>query len=149
MNMFTTRETIEQRLNELANAVQGMQEIDALYLFGSQASQTANKLSDIDLAVLLRKDAPMVQYFDYRRAYGVKFSDILKMERVDVIILNEASILLAHEVLSARKILFERDPAHRVEFEVHAVDAYLDFKPLMEVRRQYTQQQLDQGVFFG
>lgn len=147
--MFTARETIERRLNELVNAVQGMQEIDVLYLFGSEASRKANKLSDIDLAVLLRKDVPMVQYFDYRGAYGVKFSDILKMERVDVVILNEASIMLAFEVLSARKILFERVPAHRVEFEVQAVNAYLDFKPLMEVRRQYTKKQLDQGVFFG
>lgn len=147
--MFATRENIEQRLNELANAVQGMQEIDALYLFGSQALEKANKLSDIDLAVLLRKDVSVMRYFDYRRAYGVKFSDILKMERVDVVILNEASIMLAFEVLSARKILFERDSAHRVEFEVQVVNAYLDFKPLMEVRRQYTKQQLDQGVFFG
>lgn len=147
--MSTTRENIEQKMKELADAVQGMQEIDALYLFGSQASQKANKLSDIDLAVLLRKDVPMARYFDYRRAYGVKFSDILKMERIDVVILNEASTILAYEVLSAREILFDRDPVHRVEFETQAVNVYLDFKPLMEIRRQYIKQQLDQGVFFG
>ena len=140
---------LRKRLDVVAENARGVPEIDALYLFGSYAEGSANALSDIDLGVLLDAGVSPDRYFDLKRRYLAEFADILKTDRVDVVVLNDAPAHLALEVVSPRNILYERNPAHRVAFEIQTVNKFFDFRPFLEVRRAYVKQQLARGDFFG
>jgi len=138
-----------RRLKAAADVARGLPEIDVLYLFGSFAAGDAHPLSDIDLGVLLGAHVTADRYFDLKRKYINEFADALMTDGVDVVVLNQAPAHLAFEVIAPRKVLFERNAAHRVEFEVRVVNAFLDFRPVLEARRGYVKRQLAQGEFFG
>jgi predicted nucleotidyltransferase len=138
-----------RRLEAAADVARRLPEIDVLYLFGSFAAGNAHRLSDIDLGVLLGAHVASEKYFDLKRKYITEFADALMTDGVDVVVLNEAPAHLAFEVIAPRNVLFERNPVRRVEFEVRAVNAFLDFRPILEARRGYVKQQLAQGEFFG
>ena len=133
-------------LQELARS---LPEVDALYLFGSHAEGCANTLSDTDLGVLVNDKIPTGDYFDLLRRYNMSFAEALGTDRVDVVVLNAAPAHLAFQIISPRRILFERDPARRIEFEVAVTNRFLDFRPFLETRRAYVKRQLLDGKFFG
>ena len=140
---------IKEKLKTLVQSLAPFAEIDVLYLFGSHAGGRPSDLSDIDLGVLLAKDVDHEKYFDYRRRLIASFAEILMSDRVDVIILNQAPCFLAFHVMAPRHILLDRNPTHRIEFEVKTANAFLDFRPFLEVRKSYVKRQIMQGDFFG
>lgn len=141
------RPTIEAET--LVRLVRRHLEIEVLYLFGSHAEGRSNKLSDIDLGVLLSRSVPVEDYLDLRRRYNYLFADALKTDRVEVVVLNEAPSHLAFQIVAPRCILFERDPLYRVQFETEVTNRFLDFRPFLEIREGYVKRQLSQGDFFG
>lgn len=54
-----------------------------------------------------------------------------------MVILNEAALLLAYEVMRAGRLLPEADHDRRVEFEARAVQNDLDLVPFYRVGRSY------------
>ena len=48
---------------------------------------------------------------------------------VDVVILNDASSVLQHEVLRKRHVIYERTRTARIDFEVRAGKIYADEQP--------------------
>ena len=144
-----SRGDMKKRLQVLTETTKDHPEIDVLYLFGSHATNTVNPLSDIDIAILLGRNVEPGQYFGLRLKYIALFAELLETEAIDVVVLNNAPSHLAFRVISLRNILFERNRSHRVEFEVRAVNRFLDFRPFLEMRKTYVKKQLDEGVFFG
>jgi predicted nucleotidyltransferase len=144
-----SKRDIKKRLERLTETVNNHPEIDVLYLFGSQATREENNLSDIDLAVLLGKAVERAKYFDLRLKYISVFAEALGTDAIDIIVLNDAPAHLGFRIISLRDILYERNPPHRVEFELRVVNQFLDFRPFLEVRKTYIKKQLDEGVFFG
>ena len=140
---------IKKRLQLLTQTINGHPEIDVLYLFGSHATNTVNPLSDINLAILLGRNVERGEYFDLRLKYIGVFAEILGTDEIDVVVLNNAPAHLAFRIISLRDILYEKNPSHRVEFELRVVNQFLDFRPFLEVRKTYVKNQLDEGVFFG
>ena len=126
---------MKKRLQALTETIKDYPEIDVLYLFGSHATNTVNLLSDIDLAILLGKNVEPGEYFDLRLKFIAIFAELLGMDAIDVVILNNAPSHLAFRIISLRDILYERNPAHRVEFELRVVNQFLDFRPFLEVRK--------------
>ena len=127
----------------LKNFGQDHREVVALYLFGSEATGRTGPLSDLDLAVLLdeskvkprrRLDAQLNLLAETMRASG-RFD-------VDLVLLNEATPLLAYEVVRSGRLLFERDRQKRITFEANAVCRYLDLEPFYQVSRKYLKRQL-------
>jgi predicted nucleotidyltransferase len=139
---------IEAGLRRLEHELTRDPDIDAVYMFGSYARKRANPLSDIDIGILLNENVPPGSYFARRLQYMAQCAGVLRTDRVEVVLLNEVSAHLAHEVISCRTILFERNPEHRVRFEVDTIKKYLDFKPFMRVRVKYMKDQLLSGRFF-
>jgi len=97
------------------------------YLFGSMAKETAGRLSDVDVAILISKDYHPT--LDYRLYLISKLADILQ-GKVDIVILNEASPLLRFEVIKYGKVLYCRDEAERIAFEEKTIDEYLDMNKI-------------------
>jgi len=139
---------IEAGLQRLEGEFGADSDVDVVYVFGSYAKGGTNPLSDIDIGILLRDTVPADSYFSRRLMYMAQCANALKTDRVDVVLLNNAPLLLAHNVISCRRVLFERSPEHRVAFEVDRIGRYLDFKPFMEVRMKYMKNQILSGAFF-
>lgn len=94
------------------------------YLFGSQARKSAGPLSDVDIAVLFSKDVPKKQYGRRQCSITVALIGLLQRNDVDVVVLNQATPLLKHNVLCHGKVLFGKEA--RYDFEVQAQKEYLD-----------------------
>lgn len=84
------------------------------YLFGSYAKGRVTKLSDIDFAVYLKNYSDS---FDIQLKIMDQLGGILKIEKIDVVILNEAPPLLAHQAATSGKVILDKDPELRFSFE--------------------------------
>lgn len=103
--------------------------VAAVYLFGSTARGTAGPLSDIDVGLLLSRDA------DEEAVVG-RLTDALartfRTDRVDVVSLTSMPIPVRYRVLRDGIRLLERDRSARIRFAVETIRHYLDFQPLRE-----------------
>lgn len=122
--------------------------IIALYLFGSQARGTASRLSDIDIGVLFHSMIDASRYFPLRLEYIARIIGLLRTEKVDVVILNNAPLHLAYEIMSHGTLLLDRDPRQRVAFEADRIGRFLDFKPFLAVQYRAIKKHLAKGTFF-
>jgi predicted nucleotidyltransferase len=121
----------------------------AAYVFGSTATKRTRKDSDIDIAVLLRDGMTAAQRFRYRLKLIVDLGSALKRSDVDVVILNEATPLLAHRVLSKGRLVFERSASARVRFQVRTANQYADMVPAYEIYIHYLKKSIREGRIIG
>lgn len=105
-------------------------EIEAAYLFGSAAKGTLRKTSDIDVALLLRRHVTNARQLDIRLQLMARLEDIFERP-TEVVIVNDAPLLLLREILKAKKIIYEKNAAYRIEFESQKRREYFDFSPHM------------------
>ncbi len=121
MNLFEK----QSRLNQLF----AQSPVNAAYLAGSLSSRTSfGHLTDVDIAILLMKQIKSDQFLDYQLYFFSELAKRLESDSIDVVILNQASLLLKLQVIKYGQILFSRDEKQRVMFETKAVMDYLDFK---------------------
>lgn len=102
-------------------------QLELIYLFGSRALEKNSKLSDVDIAVLLKKEKPdglreliLNLIFD--------FSHIFSPYKVDLLILNEAPLALQNNVILEGKCLYYSDKEIKFNYEERIIKLYLDFK---------------------
>lgn len=98
-----------------------------VYLFGSAADPQRPVVRDLDLAILTR---PRLE-FDALMALRADLGPIDGLE-LDLVSLNDAPIVLAHEIAGAGRCLFARTPDDEVEFVTRARARYWDFQPFRE-----------------
>ncbi len=106
-------------------------DVVAAYLFGSVAQGRARPRSDVDIAVLLAASLDEEARFDRRLRLGCEAESIIG-RRTDLVVLNDAPPRLQHQVLKHGQLIYERDRAARVEFEVRAGKIYADLKPMYD-----------------
>src|SRR5437764_14060708 len=129
MNLFEK----QSRLNQLF----AQSPVNAAYLAGSLSSRTSfGHLTDVDIAILLMDQIKSDQFLDYQLYFFSELAKRLESESIDVVILNQASLLLKLQVIKYGQILFSRDEKQRVSFETKAVMDYLDFKKFDEIQNQ-------------
>ena len=129
MNLFEK----QSRLNQLFT----QSPVNAAYLAGSLSSRTSfGHLTDVDIAILLMDQIKSDQFLDYQLYFFSELAKRLESDSIDVVILNQASLLLKLQVIKYGQILFSRDEKQRVLFETKAVMDYLDFKKFDEIQNQ-------------
>jgi hypothetical protein len=106
-------------------------EVQFAFLFGSYAKGRANRLSDIDIAVqvdwnLIGEIPP----YGYKADFIADLMQCLHTNLVDLVVLNNAPILLKFQVLYHGQLMFCRDKAARIAFQVDTINRYQDFKHL-------------------
>ncbi len=123
------------------------EEIVFVYLYGSMARGTANKLSDIDIAVYIDKNKkPESGSFGYRSELITELQSLLNRE-VDLVILNDVSISLAFNILKDGKLLLSKSKRKRIEFHRAIMVKYLDFNPMYNIQEHYLNKSLKDGHF--
>jgi len=125
--------TIAEITEKLNKYFDEHEEILFAIIFGSTAKGTANKISDVDIAVMISPNFNESFPFGYQAELITDFMRILKRNGVDVVILNEAPIALKHEILRYGKFIYVRDKQARIKFQVDTINQYEDYKMLYKI----------------
>ena len=113
----------EEKVKEF---LQKQEHIELAYLFGSVAQRRSGKLSDVDLAILLDESLDRKEKFNLNLRLISDLEDILKTDRLDLVIMNDAPYSLNYEIIKANHPLFIRDENIKVDFEHYILSRYLD-----------------------
>ena len=129
MNLFEKHSQLNQLFTQSP--------VNAAYLAGSLSTRTSfGHLSDVDIAILLMEQIKSDQFLDYQLYFFSELAKRLESDSIDVVILNQASLLLKLQVIKYGQILFSRNEKLRVSFETKAIMDYLDFKKFDEIQNQ-------------
>ena len=122
----------------------------AAYLFGSQARGASGPLSDVDVAVLASESlAGKGARFDLRLRLTNALISMLQVNQVDVVVLNDAPLLLQHRVLRDGLVLFCRDELARVRYETQAILKYLDFQHIEHMHNEALMRRIEEEGLFA
>ena len=127
-------ENVLARIPILSAKLREEKNIAALYLFGSSLRGYLKPLSDLDLAVLFDKKIPGDKFLEeYLKIFGIA-ADILKVDELDLLILNQAPLRIAHNILKTGRLLFCNDRMQLAGFIEINYKRYPDF---MFYKNQY------------
>src|SRR5713226_7089740 len=94
--------------------------VDAAYAQGTASGRRlAGSYSDLDVALLLLDKI---------------LAKALETSGLDVVILNQASLLQRAQVIRTWSLLYQRDQRRRVQFETRSVMEFLEFQKYDEVQ---------------
>jgi predicted nucleotidyltransferase len=108
------------------------------YLFGSQASGKIGPMSDVDIAILLKEDAPKGRELLHEEDYlAYKIAKVSGVKEVDLIDLNSQGLIFMHNVLKTGKLIYDADPDFRIKFVSKVISDYCDFEPTLRFMNKY------------
>jgi len=114
------------------------EDVAIVYLFGSFAGD--GKFSDVDLGIVTFKRVQKL--LDVELAIESKLERIIKCP-ADVRILNKAPVSFIQNVIRSGRVIIDRDPSLRADFEGNALKQYFDFS---RFRDQYLKEVLDAPI---
>lgn len=129
-----TRHAIRRCLEGFLRGRADRDDIAAAYLFGSVARDDHAAESDVDVAVLYRRDPPRTFEALPLRLEG----DIERLlgRRAEVVTLNLAPVDLCVRVLRDGVMILDRDRRARIGFEVRTRNAWFDLEPVLRTYRR-------------
>src|SRR5205807_1770758 len=89
------------------------------------------------------------EYFDYQVYFVSELSKTLETADLDVVILNNASLLQRAQVINTWSLLFQRDQRRRVQFAARTTMEYLEFKKYDELQSEAYHDILDSIAAHG
>lgn len=101
------------------------------YIFGSRATGKVHPESDLDIAIYLKE--PLKDYTEKKFELIDLISALTDKNEIDLVILNEASPLVVHSVVSTGKLLFSKNEEKRVQFIVKNLKEYLDLEIQLKI----------------
>ena len=111
-------------------------DVDAVYLFGSQAEGVAGKSSDIDVGILLKNPIPKNESITplYNALFEILSNtfDMSNFRTIDIVFLDRAPLELCFDVIQHGIILYESSVTARMDFEDRVAALYRDFKPVLK-----------------
>ena len=106
--------------------------------FGSTVTGTTHARSDLDLAVkLAHPDVSLHTVLEIQEALQTQFPG----REVDLAILNRADPLFLKKIVESCRVLFGT-PQDLARLRLYAFKAYQDFRPYLELERQYVARRL-------
>ncbi len=121
-----TQKSVEEKLDDLIDFLQSHKYIVFAYLFGSVAKGKGGKLSDLDLAVFMDESLNKREKFDLQLKLISEMTSILKTDKVDLVVMNDAPLSLNYEIIKANCPMFVKDRGEKIDFEHKVLSKYLD-----------------------
>lgn len=120
--------------------------IKFVYIFGSQATGKATENSDIDIALYFEEDyLPMEEAFI--RGDIIEDGKAFFKKDVDVVALNNASLLLKYQIIHDGIVIKDND--YRADFESLSLREYFDFKYYSDIYDNAMIERIRKGEYFG
>jgi predicted nucleotidyltransferase len=113
-------------VDRLAGALAGLAEVRLAFLFGSRARGSGRSDSDFDVAVLLDESAAREDRGAIVRRLAGRLGRAVSSTLLDIVVLNDAPVLLRHRVLRDGVMLYERTAEERVRFAISTIREYQD-----------------------
>jgi predicted nucleotidyltransferase len=111
--------------------------VELAYLYGSSAIGQASVLSDLDIALVVAEGAfDPSQRLRFELAIEDELAEGCGLHQADVRVVNDAPLALRGQVVTFGRLLYENDPASRIEFESRTRMEYFDFIPILDALRQ-------------
>ena len=130
--------TIVDGLDSIRRVLEARSDIRLAYVFGSLVCGEARPKSDADIAVLF-SGSPPTESLDRL----VADLEVASGRGVDLVVLNDAPPLLAHEVVATGTCLVCRDEDERVRFVVRTVSRYVDTAHLRRMQQAYLRERTE------
>jgi predicted nucleotidyltransferase len=116
---------VEPYLQDLRSYLESFEGLIAAWIFGSYGTPYQTPLSDLDLALLFRRDR--VPDLDRQGQLYADIPEILHEEDVSITILNRAPVLFQFRVLETGRLLLCRDPIALADFTEEILSRHADF----------------------
>ena len=127
----STQTEMDSRLSVLAEVFGRYPDIQAVYLFGSHATGTVRKDSDLDLAVVPRSGAAREKKLEILTDLArIGFDDI------DLVFLDTGDMVLKYEAVRHNRLVYQAADFDRGTMYSNVVRQYLDLKPYLDVQRR-------------
>lgn len=149
--METPRD-LDQRIRE---AVEPISDIDTLVLFGSRAGDRSRPDSDLDVALLPaggpgrgdqdRGDPKQGARRRLQTRVAVALADLAPEGRVDVVLLDEAPVLLRQRVMEQGRVLVGGESRQWRDLRVWTMKEYGDSEYYRELYRRKQAERLQKG----
>jgi predicted nucleotidyltransferase len=132
-------------LSRVERALLPIAGVQAAFLFGSRATGKARPDSDIDIAVLLDSAPASGEGKRVLWQLLTALGSELRSDRVDLVVLNEASPKLAFQVLKQGLLAFARDLVQLHRFRVRTYSLHADREPVERFFREVTKRRAQGG----
>jgi predicted nucleotidyltransferase len=128
--------------SSLAEYFSKSNEVVAAYVFGSYAENIARPDSDIDVAIIMEPVSR--DTLEYRLAVMEDIKRLTGLD-ADVIVLNEAPIMLQFQIIQKGKVVFERDADRRAVFVMSVAGRYYDYKRYFDYHARHLAEKIKEG----
>ncbi|MBI4042789.1 MAG: nucleotidyltransferase domain-containing protein [Deltaproteobacteria bacterium] len=127
MNALTLAPHLKQRLDHLTDVM-------AVYLFGSRATGREHPLADYDYGILTCSTGHRKGDEFYFELYDL-LSDIsprsFQNDVIDIAFVRDVGLELRAHIVRYGKLLYDRNPEARLEFESQTTLLYCDYRPIL------------------
>jgi predicted nucleotidyltransferase len=124
--------------------------VDAAYVYGSVARGTMTPFSDVDIALLLTTHLPPYERLRLELTIQGEIEAACGFSPVDVRAINQAPLLVQGRIVQEGILVYDRDRARRIAFEVATRKRYFDFAPVARrLRDAFLQQVHREGLLHG
>jgi len=124
---------VDEIIEKLKKFFEGREEVQFAILFGSLAKGTANAFSDIDIAVMIDPQFDTTFPYGYQATLIADLMQVLRRNDIDVVMLNNAPIILRYQILRCGNFICVRDEQVRTQFQIDTINRYEDFKRMYAV----------------
>ena len=152
------REEIVERLRRVGPRLDQEYGVSLIVLFGSVASGHSNigmrLSSDVDIAIYLstvnderqkrgRHGSALDDYlFNNKLLLVGEFTDLLRIDSVDVVLINECPPALKYEIFTKGMLTYCRDEREYEDQYLAAIREYFDIQPLLKEQFEEAQEYL-------
>ena len=131
---------------ELTEYFSSKDNIMLAYLFGSTVRGDTGRLSDVDIGVLLDEKLSKEDRFDLELKLISEIAALIKKNKIDLVVLNEAPLLLAYNVIK-NGVILKSNEAERVKFETKTLSMYMDEKYYIKRHTEETLKRIAEAGF--
>ncbi|MFW6026433.1 MAG: type VII toxin-antitoxin system MntA family adenylyltransferase antitoxin [Candidatus Woesearchaeota archaeon] len=116
---------------ELKNYFLNIDEIIAVYIFGSFYKPSFNNRSDLDLAVIFAHEIDKFEKFDLKLKMLADLEELTNIE-VDLVDFENVDLKIKHNILDG-KLIHCIDNSRRVKLEKRAIINYIDMRKRYDI----------------
>ena len=129
-----------ESINEIIENLKRYSDVQAAWLFGSYAEDTAKIDSDLDIGLAGNPDKIKAVQLEMLTDFSREGID-----RVDLVILERADLVLKFEILHHNQLIFSRRDFDFAAVVSKVLREYFDFMPYLERQRKALKERLLNG----